>query len=430
MQQIITNKTNAFLGYWVSKISYSIIDQGLLSGANFILNILLAKRISPDEYGVFGITFAVFLFLSGFHNALLIEPLVVIGPTRYSNQIPRYLTIIVCVHFVFALAITITLLCIAPFLVWWRDEISLWMLVSLSFSSFSILLFWLLRRAAYLEGNAVLACIGSSCYTCTLIVGMLWFNKQSWFSAINAYLLMSVASLASAAILWRRLGINLKSIQVQDDQLTIKNVVAQHWHYGRWIVAGTLAYSFSTLIYVPLVGAFVGLAASGVLRAMQNLVQPVQQIIVALSTFFVPWLSKQRNIQGSDYPLRALPKILFLFLGIGIGFLLPLVLLGPSLVHFIYDNDFYTKYTWVLHYVGIAILLQILVYAIATVARAIEYPSAIFGEELAGACFVLTIGILLIWKWELNGAVISLVGSAFSQLLVMAWLIRHKLRST
>jgi len=415
------------LRHWIPKIGYSIADQGFISGANFVLNILLAKWILPDEYGLFGITFSLFLFLSGFHNALLIEPLVVIGPARYGSQTARYLTMVVCLHLLFSLIITVLLLVAAPFIIGWQTGLSLWMLVVVSISSFSILLFWLLRRAAYLEGNADLASRSSFFYLLTLLAGTFWFHQADWINVINAYLLMSAASLIAAGVLWYRLGINLKHLYPKDDQLTIQRVLVEHWQYGRWIVAGTLAYSFSTLIYVPLVGAFAGLAASGVLRAMQNLVQPVQQIIVALSTFFVPWLSKQRNIRGNDYPLQIFPKVLCVFVIIGIIFLLPIVLFGQELVRFVYSNEYYYQYDWVLYYVAIAAIIQVMVYAIATIVRSIEYSNAIFWEEFAGACFVLTIGLLLIWKWGLAGVSVSLIGSTISQVIVMVWLIHRRM---
>jgi len=82
-----------------------------------------------------------------------------------------------------------------------------------------------------------------------------------------------------------------------------------------------------------------------------------------------------------------------------------------------------------LHYVAIATLIQVTVYATATIVRSIEYSKAIFWEELAGACFVLTIGLLLVWKWGIIGISISLIGSAAHQAIVMTWLIRRRVHS-
>lgn len=414
--------------HWFTKIGYSVADQALMSGANFLLNVLLAKWIAPDEYGLFAIIFSLFLFLSGFHNALLIEPLVVIGPIRYYTQLPNYLTIVVVVHFVFALGSIIVSLLIFPIIVtWWQKEVSLWVLLALNAAVFFVLLFWLLRRAAYLNGRAALATLGSFAYLIALVIITLLLYKQDWITVVTAYWIMSVASLFGTVIYWQKLGINLRYVKESINRLTVKNIFIEHWHYGKWIIAGTLAYSFSTLIYIPLVGILVGLAESGVIKAMQNLIQPVLQVAAALSIFFVPWLSSQRNIYGSNYPLLVLPKILLVFLGTALAFFLPIVMFNQDIVHFIYRNNYYVEYSWLLYYFGFAAIIQVVVYAIATVARSIEYSNAIFLEELAGACFVLTFGVILVWKWKLIGVAISLLGGAISQLIVMIWLVRRRL---
>jgi hypothetical protein len=40
---------------WFKKGSLAVLDQGLFSGANFIVNILLARWLAPEEYGAFAV---------------------------------------------------------------------------------------------------------------------------------------------------------------------------------------------------------------------------------------------------------------------------------------------------------------------------------------------------------------------------------------
>jgi len=95
----ITAMNFSRLRSWSMRGGMAILDQGLSSGSNFILNILLARWLAPADYGAFAVVFAVFLFLSGFHNALLLEPMSVLGPGRYPDQIETYLAIQVRLHF-------------------------------------------------------------------------------------------------------------------------------------------------------------------------------------------------------------------------------------------------------------------------------------------------------------------------------------------
>src|ERR1700694_5346203 len=73
---------------WLSAMS--LVDQGLTSGAGFGVNLLLARWMAPEVYGAFAVAFAGFLFVSGFHNVLLLEPLGGVGPSRHAGKLPAY----------------------------------------------------------------------------------------------------------------------------------------------------------------------------------------------------------------------------------------------------------------------------------------------------------------------------------------------------
>ena len=62
------------VGRWVTKGGLAILDQGLISGSNFLIGILLARWLVPAQYGAFSLAFSVFLFLSYVYQSLLSEP--------------------------------------------------------------------------------------------------------------------------------------------------------------------------------------------------------------------------------------------------------------------------------------------------------------------------------------------------------------------
>ena len=68
-------------------------------GTNFVVNILLARWLTPAEYGAFALAYSVFVLLGVFHIAILIEPMLVFGPGRYRERFPEYLGILLRGHF-------------------------------------------------------------------------------------------------------------------------------------------------------------------------------------------------------------------------------------------------------------------------------------------------------------------------------------------
>src|ERR1039458_3007017 len=87
---------------WAGKGSLALLDQGLISGSNFLVGILLARWLVPEQYGAYALAFSIFLFASGFHNALLLEPISVFGPASYGKCLPAYVGKLLRLHFVLA----------------------------------------------------------------------------------------------------------------------------------------------------------------------------------------------------------------------------------------------------------------------------------------------------------------------------------------
>jgi hypothetical protein len=50
---------------WFAKGGLAIVDYGLISGSNFLLGVLLARWLSPRDYGAYALSFS-FLIRAGF----------------------------------------------------------------------------------------------------------------------------------------------------------------------------------------------------------------------------------------------------------------------------------------------------------------------------------------------------------------------------
>ncbi len=81
------------------------MDQSIFSGTNFVLGILLAGLLSMDDYGIYSILFSILLLWGTVHNALLVEPFLVLGSKNYTSKIS--------VYYVFILKLTLWISIIA-----------------------------------------------------------------------------------------------------------------------------------------------------------------------------------------------------------------------------------------------------------------------------------------------------------------------------
>ena len=83
---------------WATKGGFALIDQALFAGANFLVNILLARWLTPTEYGAFALAYSVFLLLGTFHTAIFTEPMMVFGAGKHAEQFEKYLGILLRGH--------------------------------------------------------------------------------------------------------------------------------------------------------------------------------------------------------------------------------------------------------------------------------------------------------------------------------------------
>src|SRR5258708_27512215 len=76
---------------WGTKGSLAILEYGLIAGSNFVLGFLLARWMTPEQYGAYGLGFSIFLLLSFLYQALLLEPMSVYGGSSYRDNLRGYM---------------------------------------------------------------------------------------------------------------------------------------------------------------------------------------------------------------------------------------------------------------------------------------------------------------------------------------------------
>src|SRR5689334_4183429 len=76
---------------WLGKAATAITDQGLTAGSNFALGVVLARWLQPEQYGAYALAYSLYLLLCSLHQALMLEPLNVLGPSRFHDRLKPYI---------------------------------------------------------------------------------------------------------------------------------------------------------------------------------------------------------------------------------------------------------------------------------------------------------------------------------------------------
>ena len=404
------------MGRWFKSGTWTLLDQALFAGSNFILHLLLARWLSAEAYGAFTIGFTLFILIGTLHTGLITEPMLVFGPGRYQSHFGRYLRLLVRGHSVFTFCCFLLLFPIGLLLYFGAYPQVGAVLIALALVQPFILLLWLMRRACYIPLKPNWAATGGLVYMVVLLSGVyaLYHTEIVVFSAEVAMLALGVASLISALWLTRFLfGKPAAEVPIAFR----REVRKQHLSYGKWASAtGALEWipGHIAFLVLPLVA---GLEASGTLKALMNTVMPAANIYGALSVLLVSVLVRERS--GPNF-LKLLGRITGIVV---LGTLVYWILLGGfgfEIIDWLY-NGRHSEYAYLLWIVGALPVGSGIMSMLSAALRALELPNLIFSAHLAATAIALTVGLFLIFEFGLAGALVSLLVQIVVEVLLLAY---------
>jgi O-antigen/teichoic acid export membrane protein len=272
--------------HWGLRGGMAILDQGVFSASNFVLSILLARWLPAEQFGAYTIGFTVLIFVYQFYIAFLLDPMGVLGPAQFSDNLKEYFVLHLKSHFVIT-AIAGLLLIIIAF-TWTGDQLLIKQTLFVIGGTLPLLLLpWYLRRVFYILGRPAVSLWGSLVYTLSLLFLTILIHRLKFLSSPSAILVTAIAGLLSGIYLlfvfqFRKFHSPISSLAV---------VMRQNWNFGKWLIMSSIFIAFASQAQIWISASFLGLSTSGILRAIQVVIQPMMLTITALTALATPALS-------------------------------------------------------------------------------------------------------------------------------------------
>lgn len=408
-----------FAGLSASKLSligYSTADQAFAVGANFLANVALARVQTKEDYGTFALLYSVFIFITGLHNAAVLEPYTVYGSGRYKSTPSEYLRLMVRSNAVVCAVVSAALLLGAAMLSWIRPGLAPRALIGLGLSSGVMLSGLFLRRAFYVERRPDLAAKSSFAYlvvvVCGLVAGTYWHRLNS----LTLFLLFAFGWLVAGVIFGPRLGFGKPEKSFRE---IVPDYWHEHWNYMKWILGSAFVIQFTSQGYYWIVGAFLSTREVGELRAMYNLISPIEQVFIALSYVVVPALAAHYASKRFGSFLSLWRKLALATIAVTGSFALAVRTVGKPALHILYAGryDGLTTYVYVLAFLPLILWLGT---SMAQAFFAAEKPRFVFYAYLGGGVATFAGGIPLVTHYGLKGAVDGMLLSALAYTIVLA----------
>jgi O-antigen/teichoic acid export membrane protein len=223
--------------------------------------ILLARVLTKSAFGSFVLVYTGLLFANSLQSALITQPHQALSAQRDPDDYRRYTTATGLQQLVLV-AVLSTAALVSAVVAWLAG----WSFANLLLVSVPALVAWQLqefvRRVLYTEERHKAVWVNDIVSYGGQLLGIILLWRTDELTATTALAVLAATSAAGALVgAWQ-----LRSRIVGG--LRPLAYAKENWSFGRWLLGSTLAMWTSSQLYPVLTAGFVGVAATGALRAV------------------------------------------------------------------------------------------------------------------------------------------------------------------
>jgi O-antigen/teichoic acid export membrane protein len=408
-------------------VNWALADQAMVSGCNFLSNILTARLLGVDEFGVYVLAWLFVLFVQTIQNSAISNAMQSIGPKYDPPTDSVYYTSMFFQQALFGVA-TVALTWIAVKIAvfadsnWRLDAIAL----ALAAAMFCCQTQDFCRRYLFSIGRTVPA----FAFDAVRYVGQIFILLVMLYGR-------DIKPTSVAAVLWVSAGTaGVTSVLVIPflprfvwSGGTVRSIVVHNWHFSKWLIGSAiLLWTIGNLFFVA-TGILLGTAAVGALRASQSLVG-ITNILTLGFENVIPRQASQRFVSGGRRDLAAYLKRVALFGGLVTAALAGVFAVAPEFwLAALFGQPFRTAghlvYWW-----AVISEMSFLALPIYIWLRTVESTKTIFHAYGLSAIISTAIAVPLIKLFGTVGACIGILVGVSVVVITMLVEIREQTIST
>jgi len=399
------------------QVAFSMADQAFVVGGMFLVNLVLARTQTREEYGMFALSYSVLIFCMGLHNAAILEPFTIYGAGRYRSRLAEYFQLMLWGNAAFGLLLTAVLLSLCLVLRWLAPHLLPRALVGLGLTVSVLLSGALLRRTFYLQRKASLAATASLVLFVTLVCGLGLTVRMHVLDSFSVFVVLAVGWLAAGLSVGAKLPLGRTPISFLEYE---PDYWRKHWKYARWVLVTAFVFQLTTQGYYWLVAGLLSVRDVAELKALSMVVAPADQVFIALNYLVLPRLSAHYAAQEIGHLLSAWKWYAAAVTLVTASFSLLIRSFGKSLTHLLYGG----RYDDVAPLLAVLVLLPVIMglgHTMNAALKAAESPQLVFWAYVASGSVTFLAGVPLVAKFGLRGAVYGMLLSGTSYTAALAF---------
>ena len=391
----------------VSRASWTLVDQGLVSLGAFLVNVQLARQLAAEDYGTYALLVGGLLGLQLFNSSLLLYPMSIRLPVMQgaSQKKLRSTTVLLVV----GACVPLSAALVAGLFVLGRGDLAL--------PAMAMFLCWQIqesmRRGLLAEFRYSTAIIGDA---------TAYFGQVAAIAALSAWGALTLAHALEAMAVAYSVGAVIQAVQNRISFrriASLRQTAIEFWAIGSWSLSNNIVSMLRIQIIPWMLAAAGGPAAAASFQAALNVVNLTNPVIIGLCNVIPQTAARSRQSGGNAEAWRAARVYMLMGVPPIFGYYAIVLFVPGLLLRIFYGADS--------PYLTLTLDLQILALAWAigyATDMACSYLHGVNGARFAsiinvlGAITAAVLALPLIKTFGLTGGCAALLGANFVRLAV------------
>jgi len=401
---------------------WALTDQSIVSATNFLTAVMLARFMGLREFGVFTLAWMSVLFVNSLQTALIVAPMMSIGPKQQEKDRPSYFGTVVFQELVFV-SLCFVLVFVALKL---SDSVfphkNLQQLaLPLAVSAFAYQMQDFLRRYFFVTRHSRRALADDALSYLTQLPILLMLHHAGQLNSATALWAMAGTSLIGLVPGW----FWMEPLKLSGE--SIKAISQRHWKVSRWLGASAMLQWTSSNLFLISAPLCYGAAAAGALKASQNLMGVTHIWFQGLENV-VPAETARRLHDGGVHSMLAYTRsILVKWGGMTLLFAIVMAVAPGFWLKLAYGQEM-VHYGYILRLFALQYVIVFMGGPLRAGLQALEFTVPVFWSYLAMTALAFSFAVPLA-KWlGISGSLLGLIGAQvlFQSIVAVSLLVKSR----
>lgn len=394
---------------------WALADQGVVSLGNFLTIVLLARVLTPHDYGVFAILFGVMLVLNNIHSALVVYPLSLEAAVTEAAGVAKSVTAGGVITLLLGIGESAVLIFLCLRLQRW----------DLMVVSIVALLLWQLqetyRRGLLGQFRFRDAVGGDAVSYIGQFLGLVALWLWNYLSVANILWIIAVTSFLAMVLQTSLTGVATPSFTA------VRAALSRSWRLGKWVALTQFTSMVPAVpMYVLLLGMFSVPRDAAIMQALGNPLGATNPLMLTMMTLIVPAAAKAR-VEGGEaaawerakhygrlFAIIIIPYYVLLFLAPRLGIAL-----------FYGRHSQYLDSASFLRWLVLSYALTYVALVIGSFLRATERMQVDFAANLIAALVALGSFVVAVGYYSplVGGSISFLLATACRTMILLWWTV-------